>query len=301
MSDMVITLIAGDTARPRVGEAASAIHDALAEAGAEPGDPDWLAPSIACDIRFTGLALDAADHAAQEALVGLDGFDVVIQPTTNRQKRLLVADMESTVIANEMLVEMADRIGLGDKVAAVTRRAMNGEIDFAESLRERVALFRDQPESLLAEVARRVRYTPGAATLVATMKAHGARAVLVSGGFYAFANAVRDALGFDRDYANDLVIEDRRITGTVREPILDAHGKRAVLDHCMLELGIAPALALAVGDGANDLPMLEAAGLGVAYHAKSHVRARIRHRIDQNDLTALLYIQGYRAGELVRD
>ncbi|MGH6979934.1 MAG: phosphoserine phosphatase SerB, partial [Stellaceae bacterium] len=216
-----------------------------------------------------------------------------IQPVSSRRKALLVADMESTVIQNEMLDEMAELIGLRDRIADITFRTMNGEFDFAASLRERAALFKHQPESLLAEAAKRIRLNPGAATLVRTMRKHGAKAILVSGGFHAFSAVVGDALGFDRDIANDLVVESGLIAGTLREPVLDGAGKAAALTKCAAEFGIELSQTLAVGDGANDLPMLEAAGLGIAYHAKPHVQARIAHRIDNADLTALLYVQGY--------
>lgn len=253
---------------------------------------DWLSPNRAADIAFDG------DPARAARLVP-PGVDAVIQPAAGRRKSLLVADMESTAIENEMLDEMAGLLGIGEKVAAITHRTMNGELDFAASLRERVALFRDRPASLLTEAAKRIRVNPGAATLVRTMRRHGARTVLVSGGFYAFSNIVRDMIGFNRDVANELTVENGRIAGTLREPILDAAGKAATLKQFAAEYGIDRALTLAVGDGANDLPMLEAAGLGIAFHAKPHVQARIARRIDYADLTALLYLQGYRDSDFV--
>ncbi len=285
MPSHVLTLIgAGDT-----DDAANAIATALGET------VDWLAPGVAADIFFDRDVARASD-IARNACSGRD-IDFVVQPVADRRKSLLVADMELTAIQNEMLDEMADLVGMRDRVAEITHRAMNGELDFAASLKARVALFKGQPEDLLAQAAKRVRFNPGAQTLVRTMRKDGARTVLVSGGFYAFSNAVRDALGFERDFANDLVIENGRIAGFVREPILDAEGKAAALRQCAGEFGIDIARTLAVGDGANDLPMLEAAGLGIAYHAKPHVQSRIAHRIDRADLTALLYLQGYRAGD----
>jgi phosphoserine phosphatase len=293
---LVLTLIAGETARGEAGAAANTVVAALARAGARPNSPDWLAPDIACDILFEDRDADVAEQATRGALLG--GFDLVIQPVAGRRKRLLVCDMEATAIENEMLDEMAALAGLGDGVAAVTRRAMNGEIDFAAALEARVALFKGRPESLLAEAAARLRDSRGARRLVKTMKAGGARTILVSGGFHVFADAVRDRLGFDAAYANELIVENGVVAGTVRPPIVDGAAKKAILRQTAAELGIDPAETLAVGDGANDLPMLEAAGLGIAYHAKPHLRARIRSRIDHADLTALLYLQGYRAVDL---
>jgi phosphoserine phosphatase len=287
----VLTLIAGDRGRDGLAETAKAIAAQLHR------ELDWLAPETACDIFFDGDATEAG-RIARDAISGA-AIDVVIQPVAERRKRLLVADMESTIIHNEMLNEMADLIGIGDRVAEVTRRAMNGELDFAASLRARVALFKDRPTRLLSDAADRIRFMPGARTLVQTMRKQGARTVLVSGGFYIFSRPVRDTLGFDRDYANDLLIEGERLVGAVREPILDGAAKRAHLLECAAEFGVARTGILAVGDGANDLPMLHEAGLGIAYHAKPHVRAQIGNHIDHADLTALLYLQGYRAADLV--
>jgi phosphoserine phosphatase len=299
MAASVLTLIATATARADTQRVATAVATALAAAGARPGAPDWLEPGAVCDMFLDGLQPAAAARAARAALPPAGAFDIVVQPAARRQKRLLIADLESTVIENEMLNEMADLVGLRDRVAAITRRAMNGELDFATALRARVALFAGQPADLVLEAARRIRITPGAEALVRTMKAAGGRAILVSGGFHVFARAIGETLGFDRAHANRLAIAGDKLTGAVREPILDAAGKRAVLLKSAAELGIDPAETLAVGDGANDLPMLGAAGLGIAYRAKPHVRAQIRTRIDHADLSALLYLQGYRVAELV--
>ncbi|MGH6989362.1 MAG: phosphoserine phosphatase SerB [Stellaceae bacterium] len=299
MSALVLTLIVAENARADTDRAVTAVATALAAGGARPSAPDWLAPGIACDIAFDGIPVATAARAARTALPPAAPFDLVIQPAAGRKKRLLVADLESTIIANEMLNEMAALAGLGDGIAAVTQRAMNGEIDFAQSLRERVALFEGRPVDLILDAARQIRVTPGAATLVKTMNAAGAKTILVSGGFHVFAGALAKTLGFERAYANELMTEAGRLTGRVREPILDAAAKRTHLIERAAEWGIDPAATLAIGDGANDLPMLGAAGLGIAYHAKPHVRAQIRSHIDHSDLTALLYLQGYRAGELI--
>lgn len=255
----------------------------------EVGTPDWLAPGTACEIPFDGPAKTMA----------LPGVDAVVLPTANRRKRLLVADMESTVIENEMLDELADFLGLREKIAGITARAMNGELDFAAALNERVALLQGLPVNKLDEAAKRIRYTPGGATLVATMKQHGATCALVSGGFTYFTAMVRKALGFDTDSANTLKHDGRTLAGAVELPILGKEAKLATLDRLCVERGLQIGEALTVGDGANDLPMLKAAGLGVAFHAKPVVAAEVSARVDHGDLTALLYLQGYRKSEFV--
>jgi phosphoserine phosphatase len=224
-------------------------------------------------------------------------MDFILQETADRRKRLVVADLESTLIENEMLDELADFIGVRDKVAEITRQAMNGEIDFVTALKTRVALFKDLPEAALGEAAAGIRLMPGAAVFVATSHAHGAYVALATGGFSVFARHVRTRLEFDAVFANELVVDGGRLTGEVREPILTREGKREALISLAAEQDIPLRLTLAIGDGANDLPMLEAAGLGVAFHAKPSVTERSAHRLDYCDLTALLYAQGYRAGE----
>jgi len=299
----VLTLIAAPAAAAQAGGAVEAVVGALRRLGAGVAPRRWLAPDIACDIPFDDLDADQADAAARAALAGLDGpaIDVVAQPEAERRKRLLLADMESTIIANEMLDELADLRGLRDQIAEITRRAMNGEIDFAAALRERVALLRGMPETALAEVGARIRVTPGARALVATMRAHGACTALVSGGFRVYTARIRAELGFDLDIANEVLIEDGRLSGAVAEPILARDGKLASLKRLAAERGLPLAATLAVGDGANDIDMLEAAGLGIAFHAKPALSRQVRNRIDHADLTALLYAQGYTAGEIVGD
>jgi phosphoserine phosphatase len=255
----------------------------------EVGAPDWLAPGIACEIPFEG----------KTTAMSLPGVDAVVVPTANRRKRLLVADMESTMIENEMLDELADFLGLRERIAAITVRAMNGELDFAAALNERVALLKGLPVAKLDEAAKRIRYMPGGATLVATMKKQGAACALVSGGFTYFTAMVRKALGFDLDAANVLKHDGRTLAGAVELPILGKEAKLATLDRLCVERGLQVGEALTVGDGANDLPMLKAAGLGVAFHAKPVVAAEVAARIDHGDLTALLYLQGYRRSDFV--
>jgi phosphoserine phosphatase len=263
--------------------------EALRARGATVGDPAWLAPAIACELPFDGKA-----HP-----VAMTAIDAVVVPADGRRKKLLVADMESTVIENEMLDELAEFLGLREKIADITARAMNGEIDFAGALTERVGLLKGLAVAKLDEAARRIRYTPGAGTLVATMKKHGAYCALVSGGFTYFTNLVRRALGFDSDKANVLMHDGSHLSGTVAAPILGKEAKLATLQHLIARHGIAASQSMSVGDGANDLPMLQAAGLGVAFRAKPAVAAQVPVRINHGDLTALLYLQGYRQADFV--
>jgi phosphoserine phosphatase len=294
MAESVLTIV---TQAADAAAAADRAARALGALGARVDAPLWLAPDTACDIPFDGLDPDAA-MATRAALAGLP-VDLIAQPAAGRRKRLILADMESTIIANEMLDEIADLAGLKERIAAVTARAMNGEIDFADALRERVALLRDLPESALAAAGARIRIDPGAAALIATMRANGAYAALVSGGFNIYADRIGAMLGFDAVVANEIEVSGGRLTGKVREPIVTAATKLASLQRLASERGLPLAATLAVGDGANDLPMIEAAGLGVAYHGKPALAARARARIDHADLTALLYFQGYRREEFV--
>jgi phosphoserine phosphatase len=253
--------------------------------------PTWLAPGVAAEV-----ALDRAPDdlwAVWEALQA-EAIDLAVQPAAWRKKRLLLADMDSTMIGQECIDELADLAGVGAAVAAITARAMNGELEFEGALRERVALLAGLDAGMIDRVlAERITFTPGGRSLVATMRANGARAVLVSGGFTAFTAAVAAALGFDEHRANVLEIEGGRLTGRVAEPILGRAAKVATLEAVSAREGITPAEALAVGDGANDLGMLELAGMGVALHAKPSVAARCRLRVNHGDLTAALYLQGY--------
>ena len=254
--------------------------------------------------RALDLAFEAPEdlaglrRAAGEALRHFP-LDWCLQPWSGRRKRLLVADMDSTIIGCECLDELADFAGVKDKVAAITERAMRGEIAFAPALRERMAMIAGLPIADLEQCyAERVRLNPGAGTLARTMAADGARCVLVSGGFTFFAEKVAAAAGFQAARANWLEVEDGRLTGKVGEPILGREAKLAALQDEAAALGIMPADVLAVGDGANDLAMIEAAGLGVAYRAKPVVAEQADARVDRCDLTALLYFQGYREDEL---
>jgi len=298
--DAILTLIAApDKAKldgPTVGRAVGALADQGAK-GITP--PDWLAKGIACDIRFSGLPPATAKSLVAQALNG-QPVDAVVQPRAHRRKRLLVADMDSTMITGETVDELAARAGVGRKVKKITARTMQGELDFTDSLRARVALLAGLGEAALTDVRDNALITmPGARALVATMRAHGAYAALVSGGFTWFTEAVAAHLGFDAHQGNRLEIVDGALTGRLHEPIINRGGKRRALRAIAKERGIRLAESLAVGDGANDLDMLGGAGLGVAFRAKPMVAASAPAHIDHGDLTALLYLQGYRQSEIV--
>ena len=261
------------------------------------GDVQWLAVDEAAEFALAAMPDNRWD--VWEALQGL-GVDLAIVPATGRRKRMLLADMDSTMIRQECIDELADVAGVGDRVKDITARAMNGELDFEAAIRERVGLLKGLPEAVIGEVlATRSSYMPGGATLLATMKAQGAYAALVSGGFTAFTSAVAGALGFDENRANTLLVSGGVLTGDVGVPILGQQAKVDALEEITARLGLAEADVLAVGDGANDLAMLGRAGLGVALHAKPAVAAQCDVRVNFGDLTALLYLQGYARSEFV--
>jgi phosphoserine phosphatase len=263
------------------------------------GAARWLDPGVAAEFD-----LDAVPDNRWEVWEGLQALriDMVVQRAEGRKKRLLIADMDSTMIRQECIDELADEAGVGAHVADITARAMNGELDFEGALRERVGLLRGLPEAVIAQVLRdRITLMPGGPVLLATMKANGAYAALVSGGFTAFTSAVADRLGFDENRANTLHVEGGVLAGTVAEPILGKEAKLQALKEITAGLGITPDEAIAVGDGANDLPMLLAAGTGVALHAKPRVQAECEVRVNHGDLTALLYLQGYGREEFAAD
>ena len=255
------------------------------------GDAVWLDPGVAAE--FAMAAVPANRWQVWQGLQAL-GVDLVVQPATGRKKRLLIADMDSTMIEQECIDELADEAGVGAYVADITRRAMNGELDFEAALRERVALLKGLPEAVIAQVIRdRITLMPGGPALVATMKADGAYTALVSGGFTAFSAHIAGVLGFDEHRANVLGIEAGTLSGQVAGPILGQAAKLAALEEIAARLGFGPEGAMAVGDGANDLAMLRRAGAGVALHAKPVVAVQCDIRINHGDLTALLHIQGY--------
>jgi phosphoserine phosphatase len=291
---MVLTLIAGPHGASELPHLVSKVSAASEIASA----PVWLAADEACDLVFEAGSSVAIEEAVR-SLVGSADIDILVQPFEGRRKSLLVADMEATIIENEMLDELADRVGLRPQISEITRRAMNGEIDFTAALEARVAMLAGLEDRALAEVADRIRLTPGARSLVATMRAAGAVTVLVSGGFGIFADQVAAELGFDRVVANHLDIVAERITGTVRRPMVTGDTKRRTLLNVAAELGIPLDRTMAVGDGANDLPMLTVAGIGVAFRAKPVVAASARFRIDHADLKGLLFAQGYRWDQIL--
>ena len=270
----------------------------IREAMPQSAEPVWLAPGKAADIAFDGLRDGEAERRAR-AVLNDAPVDLIAQSKDGRRKKLLIADMDSTMVVGETLDDLAAHAGLKDKIAAITARAMNGEIDFKGALRERVGLLAGLSETALEDTWRHLELMPGAQALVGTMKAQGATAVLVSGGFDFFTGRVRERCGFDEDRANRLEIAGGKLTGNVGEPILDRDSKLFHLRDFAAQLGLSMSETLAVGDGANDLDMIRAAGLGVAYHAKPVVAGEARFRVDHGDLTALLYAQGYRQDQFV--
>lgn len=263
----------------------------------------WLAEQVAYEIQFSlnkNPLLQSPEFPRQlSERLSLKflhlPLDIVCIPLQHRLKKLLISDMDSTMIQQECIDELAEFAGLKAEVARITERAMNGELEFKESLRERVALLKGLPVTVLEEtLQKKIQLMEGAKTLVQTMRAHGAICVLVSGGFTFFTSSIRQQVGFHADEANELEVEKGTLLGKVREPILDKHAKLETLKRYQTQLSLEEAEILAVGDGANDLPMLHAAGLGIAYHAKPVVQKAANYRINHSDLTALLYIQGYK-------
>ncbi|CAN5147961.1 phosphoserine phosphatase SerB [soil metagenome] len=287
--DSVLVLIAApssDVINRRIVDAVAATTGAGIE---------WLAQGEAlqspCDMPHLS--------ELETAIAGLP-IDLNVVSAANRRKRILLADMDSTMIGQECIDELGARAGVGERIRAITARAMRGDLDFEGSLRERLLLLKGLKEDVIGEIIRdRITFAAGGAALIATMKANGARTALVSGGFTQFTSHVADKLDFDEHRANHLIIEDGKLMGTVRNPILGRDAKVVALNDIAADLALTPEDVIAVGDGANDIPMLQRAGLGVALHAKPHVRAAAPCRIDHGDLTALLYLQGYRKDEFV--
>ncbi|MGQ3674092.1 phosphoserine phosphatase SerB [Xanthobacter sp. TB0139] len=292
----VATLISNPSAPAITNEA---IHNARAVLP-RAQEPVVLHQDVAVDIHFKptlGADTRAIAETVRQSLNGAP-VDVVVQLEAGRRKRLFLADMDSTMIGQECIDELADKAGLKAHVSAITERAMRGEIDFEPALRERVALLKGLSVNVVADVLKeRIHLTPGGRELVATMRANGAYAALVSGGFTLFTKVVAEWIGFDENRANTLLVEGEILSGKVADPILGRDAKFATLVELRDQMHLAPSETLAVGDGANDLSMLAEAGLGVAYHAKPKVAEAAHARIDHGDLTALLYMQGYTAEE----
>jgi phosphoserine phosphatase len=287
----VLSLIADPQKSPLQKKQVDAATSALAAMGAQLDSGNWLAGNQAWQVEIDTCPADALTQLRQMA----DSWpvDINIVPTINMRKKLLVADMDSTMIEQECIDELAEAAGVGDAVRAVTKRAMNGELEFEDALRERVAALEGLPASVIGEVIdTRITLMPGGAQLITTMRQQGARCALISGGFAQFTAHVAAELGFHEHQANELLIEDNRLTGKVGMPILGQDAKVSALQRIAANLGISPLEALTVGDGANDVPMLQAAGLGVAVHAKPVVKAQVPVQIDHADLTALLFLQG---------
>ncbi len=289
----VLTVIGAPGSRVLNADLLDAAAVALGEAGASHAAPIWLDPGSVCEIPIESAMPKAVETAVHERLAGAP-LDIAVLPTEGRRKSLLLADMESTIIAEEMLDEMAEQAGIRPQIAEITARSMAGKLDFEQAIKERVRLL----TGLSAEVLERLRggmtLNPGARTLVQTMRAHGAYTALVSGGFTHFTDEIRVRCGFDEARGNRLVLAEGVLSGAVAAPILGPAAKHETLIRLRAERGLDPGDTCAVGDGANDMAMIEAAGLGVAYRAKPVLREAAPVRIDHGDLTALLYLQGYR-------
>jgi len=300
VQNSVATFVTNPEAYPLTLAHINELQVLLQEAGCLGVTPDWLADNAACDIKFDSFL---HEHVAKiiTPYLAEKPIDWSIQHTESRKKKLILSDMDSTMIAQECIDELAAEAGIGEKVADITERAMNGELDFTAALEERIGLLTDLPESVLEKVyAERITLSEGAKTLIATMRANGAYAMLVSGGFTFFTERVGKALGFDADEANILDFANGALTGNVIKPVLDKHAKEATLNRLIKELDITAKDTTAIGDGANDLPMLIASGLGIAYRGKPIVQGQSDAAINHTDLTTLLYFQGYTSKEFTQ-
>jgi len=294
--DNVLTLISNSTDGALSADLVDVTHRALEGVGGQSAVPDWLSPAEAVDIAFEGVRPKDAEDAVRQAL-GDRPIDVIAQSALRRKKKLIIADMDSTIVSGETLDELAEFAGLKDKIAALTARAMNGEIGFREALTTRVAMLEGLSESFLEDTMNGVHLNPGAKELIRTMRQNSAFTALISGGFSYFTDRIREQVGFHMSLGNKLEITDGQLTGQVIPPVVDKNTKLEMLIDMAAgqELGMTDTFA--IGDGANDVPMLEAAGMGVAYHGHPVAREHARARLDHTDLTGALFIQGYRRDE----
>ena len=296
--DLTLTLIVNPDTMSLDETIVTKARAALNGLGGESAPAHWLSEGEACEIGFEGLNPEQGEAAVRQALADAP-IDVIAQDSANRKKKLLLADMDSTIVIGETLDELADYAGLKDKIAAITARAMNGELNFIEALKERVGMLKDLDAKFLDDTLARTELMPGAKTLVATMKANKAYTALVSGGFTFFTEAVSADVGFAFNRGNTLHVENGVLTGTVGEPIVDKDTKLETLKELSVKKKLGLADALTIGDGANDLPMLKAAGLGIAYRPKPAVGAEARARLDHANLVGALFAQGYSRDEFV--
>lgn len=288
--NFILTLVASDSKRPLLSNHLKEVEQCLA---VKVLGSHWLSPDKAADLKLAAWP-DGAARLVLESMLAKDKIDFFIVPDgVTRQKKLLVADMDNTIVVGETLDELAAQCGLKEKIAAITDRAMRGELDFQAALRTRVAMLKDLSELALQTTLAEIQPMPGAAILVKTMRDHGARCVLASGGFTCFTEPVAAKLGFHISHGNILEIQAGLLTGQVCEPILDQHSKLSLLQHYQTTYGLDSAETLAIGDGANDFAMISAAGLGVGYHPKPFLKERVVNSILYGDLTALLFAQGY--------
>jgi phosphoserine phosphatase len=297
--NFILTFVASDT-HLSAGHLASIESFAEKEGILLTGEPEWLAENIAADIPIAeSLTIDQMQKL--RLLLEKDKIDSFCTSASSRKKKLLLADMDSTIVTSETLDEMAAEAGIKDKVAAITERAMRGELDFPAALKERVGLLKDLADEALKKTLEATQISQGAAVAVGTMRENGATCVLVSGGFTFFTQAIAQKLGFTEHHGNILGVNNGKLTGTVEEPILDKESKLAFLKAYTQQLNIDLAETLAIGDGANDLPMLAAAGIGIGYHPKPLLEENLLNCIRHTDLTSMLYIQGYKQEEFIHN
>lgn len=294
--DNVLTLIANPAEAILDDSTVLSVREALDTLHVETAPADWLAAGQAVDLKLGDADTYAVESCVRQTLSDAP-IDVVVQKAYRRQKKLLIADMDSTIVVGETLDELAAYAGLKDEIAAITQRAMRGELDFAAALYERVAMLQGLDESYLHETMAQVELSPGAKILVSTMRAHDANTALISGGFSFFTDQVRQQVGFHTSLGNQLQIMDGKLTGKVIPPIIDKDTKLNMLIDTAEQLGLGMSDTMAIGDGANDVPMLSAAGTSVAYHAHPVAREAARARLDHTDLTGALFVQGYRLDE----